>query len=253
MPVVERNGQQFHVQELGRSGPPVVMVHGLLENMATMYFTAAPRLAETHRVLLFDQRGHGRSGPAATGYGVPALAADLAAHVEAFAPGERVSLVGSSLGATVALRYAVDRPDRVDRLVLVDAPLPVVADRELTWLAGADEEELFGILPDEGRDYFDSQRRRRDGLVRHARSLAYETSVVEELEAAPDIEDDELARLDRPVLLLYGERSIYRETTRDRLLRVLPNARAVDLPAGHFIALEAASEMTNEILAFLDA
>jgi pimeloyl-ACP methyl ester carboxylesterase len=250
VPVVERNGLRFHVQELGEEGPPVVFVHGLLENMATWYFTAAPEVARSHRVLLFDQRGHGRSEPAGTGYGVAALAADLAAHVEAFAPGERVSLVGSSLGGTVVLRYAADRPDRVDRLALVDAPLPALAGSELGWLAQAEEADIFALLPTDARRYFTDHGRRRNGIVQHARSFAFETTVVAELEADPDVADDELARIDRPVLLLYGDRSFNRDA-RDRLLRVLPDGRAVDVPAGHFIALEAATEMTSALTEFL--
>ncbi len=250
MPVVERNGLHFHVQELGKEGPPVVLVHGLLENMATWYFTAAPELARTHRVLLFDHRGHGRSEWATSGYGVPALAADLAAHVEAFAPDERVSLVGSSLGGTVVLRYAADRPERIDRLALVDAPLPALAGPELGWLAEAEEADVWALLPTDAHRHFPDGSRRRKAIVRTARSLALETTAVAELEADPDVADDELARIDRPVLLLYGERGGNRDA-RDRLLRVLPDARAVDVAAGHFIALEAAAEMTSALTEFL--
>lgn len=250
MPVVERNGVQFHVQELGHEGPPVVLVHGLLETMATWYFTAAPELARTHRVLLFDQRGHGRSEHTGSGYGVPALAADLAAHVEAFAPDECVSLAGSSLGGTVVLRYAADHIDRVERLAVVDAPLPALAGPELGWLAQADEEDIFALLPAGAQRYFTSFARRRASITRRAQSLALETTIVAELEADPDLTDDELASIDRPVLLLYGERS-HNRNTRDRLLRVLPDARPVDVAAGHFIAREAAKEMTGALTGFL--
>ena len=68
MSVVTARDLAFHVQELG-SGPPVVMLHGLLVgSLASWYFTAAPALASRHRVRMYDLRGHGRSAPARTGY-----------------------------------------------------------------------------------------------------------------------------------------------------------------------------------------
>ena len=81
MSAVVANGLSFHVQELG-AGPPLVMLHGLLiGSLASWYFTAAPTLAQRHRVRLFDLRGHGRSEVARDGYGVGAMAGDLEALV----------------------------------------------------------------------------------------------------------------------------------------------------------------------------
>jgi pimeloyl-ACP methyl ester carboxylesterase len=251
MPIVERNGRRFHVQELGTSGPPVVLVHGLLETLATWYFTAAPELARTHRVLLFDQRGHGRSDPARSGYDLDSLTGDLAAHVDAFADGEPASVVGSSLGGAVALRYALDRPGRVERLVLVEAPLPLVSSPELGWLAEAGEDELLEILPAAHRRGLTPGGRRLDRLTRQARTLTSETTLIDDLLAQPDIPDDELRQLRVPVLLCYGVRSHCRPA-RDRLLRALPDARPVDLPAGHFVALEVSAELTAAVTEFLD-
>ncbi|MGH7285457.1 MAG: alpha/beta fold hydrolase, partial [Polyangiaceae bacterium] len=60
MSLETRNGVALHVQRLGENGSPVVMLHGLfVGSMASWYFTAAPALAEKHRVLLYDLRGNG--------------------------------------------------------------------------------------------------------------------------------------------------------------------------------------------------
>src|SRR5262249_4217583 len=119
MPVVEKRGLSFHVQVVG-SGPPLVMLHGLIiGSMTTWYFSAAPRLARTHRVTLYDLRGHGRSARPPSGYDLATMADDLDALLDGPA-----TLVGHSWGALVALRLALRRPERVNRLVLVEAPLP---------------------------------------------------------------------------------------------------------------------------------
>ena len=83
MPVSTRNGVRLHWQELG-SGPPLVMLHGLLVgSLATWYFTAAPALAARGHVVLYDLRGHGLSERAPSGY-------DVATQIEALRDQRRV-------------------------------------------------------------------------------------------------------------------------------------------------------------------
>src|SRR5262245_51278412 len=133
---VVTGGITFHTQELGTGDrPSAVMLHGLLlGTLAAWYFTAAPALARERRVLLYDLRGHGRSERTPTGYDVATMARDLSALAAAF--DERpIDLVGHSFGALVALRFALDHPARVRRLVLVEAPLPPSRFPEMEELA----------------------------------------------------------------------------------------------------------------------
>lgn len=90
-----RNGVTLHIERLGETGSPVVMLHGLfVGSMASWYFTAAPALAESNRVLLYDLRGHGKSERARSGYDVRTMTADLEAVADAFAHDEKITLVG---------------------------------------------------------------------------------------------------------------------------------------------------------------
>lgn len=103
-------------------------MHGLVfGSIATWYFTAAAKLATRFNVVMYDQRGHGKSDLTASGYDLNTLASDLEGVVDHYRQSSDVSgfaLVGHSYGALVALTYALRFPARVSRLVLIDAPLP---------------------------------------------------------------------------------------------------------------------------------
>lgn len=87
--------------------PPIVLVHGL--GPSTDSWGEVPaRLAERHRVIAYDLRGHGRSGNARSGdYGLDAHARDLTAVLATCVPdGQRAVLVGHSLGGGIILAAA---------------------------------------------------------------------------------------------------------------------------------------------------
>jgi pimeloyl-ACP methyl ester carboxylesterase len=85
-----------------------------------------PALARNFRVIAVDQRGMGRSGTPTTGYDAAQLANDQIALMHAL--GHRsFAVVGHDTGMVVAYALAADHPNRVTRLVVIDAPLPGVA------------------------------------------------------------------------------------------------------------------------------
>jgi pimeloyl-ACP methyl ester carboxylesterase len=109
---VSRDGTRLHVEEHGPEGAPtVVLIHGWTCGIR-FWAPVVHRLAADHRVIAYDQRGHGRSGvPAAEGYSTAALADDLSAVLEeTLAPGERAVLVGHSMGG-MTIMAAAHRPE----------------------------------------------------------------------------------------------------------------------------------------------
>jgi pimeloyl-ACP methyl ester carboxylesterase len=121
-PVTERRldlaGVSTAVLE-GGDGPPVVLLHGQ-GGWAGMWLPVAGELTATHRVIAPDLPGLGASRVP----GGPPDAAGVLAWLDALVQrtgAEPPTLVGASLGASIAARFAIAHPDRVSRLVLVGA------------------------------------------------------------------------------------------------------------------------------------
>ena len=242
MPMMSANGVSLNVQDLGTAGTRVVMLHGLLiGSAASWYFTSAPALAKTHRVRVYDLRGHGMSEVAPSGYGVRSMASDLAA----LAGDEPVDLVGHSWGALTALRFALDQPARVRRLVLVEAPVPPSSVTEMA--AFLDGGDLASALPAQLR----VSGRRGERMIKALSRLVLDTTLVDDLKAERDPDPVELAQLRCPTLLVYGDRSSCAAGGR-KLAEAIPGARNVTLPGGHYLHLDARDALTELIAEFLD-
>jgi pimeloyl-ACP methyl ester carboxylesterase len=105
--------------EQSGQGPAVVLLHGLTATRRYVVMGSRSLQRSGHRVIAYDARGHGRSGPApARAYGYEHLARDLLAVLDA-AGVERAVLAGASMGAHTAVRLALEQPERVAALALI--------------------------------------------------------------------------------------------------------------------------------------
>lgn len=225
------------------------MLHGLLVgNLTTWYFTAAPELAKRHHVMLYDLRGHGRSSATPDGYDVATQARDLAALTADYQP-EPMTLVGHSYGALIALRFALDHPERVGKLCLVEAPLPPSRIGEFTEFLKQTPEEMVESLPDEMRAFVERGSRQAKRLLGQLVRLTCESTLIEDLEAEPDIPDAELARVTCPVSLVYGRASSCFHVG-ERLARVMPTAHLTVLDGGHYVHLDQPGELADHLARF---
>ena len=101
-------------------GPTVVLIHGLAASMYSWRHTILPVAQSGFRVIAFDNRGFGFSDKPARGYDNKAYVDLLFGLLDSLHVSEAV-LVGHSMGGAIAAEAALDRPDRVRGLVLIDA------------------------------------------------------------------------------------------------------------------------------------
>ena len=108
-----------------RDGGLVVCVHGLSANLRAFDLIGEALAGEGHQVLALDLRGRGASEVTPPGtYGLDAHARDVLAAADELGA-ERFAVVGWSMGAMVALHVAGLAPERLDRVVLLDAAGPM--------------------------------------------------------------------------------------------------------------------------------
>ena len=206
-------------------GPTLLLVHGFGDSAGTWSQVVGP-LARRHQVVVYDQPGHGRSGPAEPPLGF----ADLRLGIEAVAEttdGPLV-LVGNSLGGLVSLRFALDHPNRVQRVVLLnsgglsaeklDASLliPTTRDdvhRKNQALWGDRARSLPGFLS--------------DALMEHSADPRLQSLWIDLRTPPMHHVDEELGTLDVPVDVLWGtpDGILPFEGYGDRFERLLPDAR----------------------------
>ncbi len=106
----------------GGSGPAALLIHGYGDT-GDMWGPLAAELARTHTVIVPDLRGMGRSSIPAAGYDKKTQAADMRAVMTALGH-DRSAVVAHDIGNMVAYAYAAQYADKVDRLVMMDAPIP---------------------------------------------------------------------------------------------------------------------------------
>jgi pimeloyl-ACP methyl ester carboxylesterase len=117
-------GADIFVRSAG-TGPAVVLIHGYAET-SDSWAPLAAELVKTYTVIVPDLRGIGRSSRPAGGYDKKTQAADIRAVVTTLGF-DRTFVVSHDIGIMVAYAYAALYPDKVERLVVMDAPLPGIA------------------------------------------------------------------------------------------------------------------------------
>jgi haloacetate dehalogenase len=128
-----RTGDGTIFTRSGGSGRPVLLLHGFPQTHL-MWRSVAPLLARSFRVICADLRGYGRSGCPASApdhapYSKRAMAQDMVEVMEQMGF-RQFSVVGHDRGGRVAYRLALDHPDRIERLAVLDIlPTAVVWER----------------------------------------------------------------------------------------------------------------------------
>jgi pimeloyl-ACP methyl ester carboxylesterase len=120
---IDANGLRMHAV-IGGQGPPLLLVHGWPQTWYA-WRLLMPTLARDFQVIAVDQRGIGLTDNPPGGYDTATLAGDLAALMDALGH-QQFAVYGTDVGMPIAYALAADHRDRVERLVVSEAPLPGV-------------------------------------------------------------------------------------------------------------------------------
>jgi haloacetate dehalogenase len=280
---VEAEGANINAVR-GGEGPPVLLLHGYPQTLA-MWHLIAPRLAESFTVVAADLRGYGESsrpegGEDHAGYSKRAMALDQVEVMRKLGF-DSFTIAGHDRGARVAHRMALDYPERVTKLAVLDiVPTRHVfetVDKELAtayyhWffliqpydlperLIEADPNYFLGkklggwgsgIEVFDAEAYAEYERCFHDPETIHASCEDYRAA------ATIDLTHDETDRgrkVGCPLLALWGEKGVV-----ERLYDVLEVWReyATDvqgraLPCGHYLSEERPGETAEELVSFLE-
>lgn len=281
---VTRDGVRLNVRRAGQ-GTPLLLLHGHPQSHA-MWHRVAPQLADQFQVVLMDLRGYGDSGRPPAGeqsanYAKREMALDALAVMRQLGHA-RFQVLAHDRGARVAHRLALDHPQAVERMLLLDIaptlamyrntteafaraywhwffliqppPLPealIAADprRYVRSVMGARHAGLAAFAPESLAEY-----ERCAALPGTAESICADYRASAGIDLQHDQADQEAGRrLTQPLRVLWGEHGAV-----GRCFDVpsLWRAAATDfsgrsLPCGHYIAEEAPALLLEEALSFL--
>lgn len=123
---VDINGIKLEVHERG-SGEPVVFIHSLRDEWYGVL--AEPALADQYRLIYYHRRGHGESDSTGLPLDVSQQTEDCRAVMQHFDI-DRAHVTGLSAGGGIALQFALDHPDSVHSLALLEPTIPGVLDAD---------------------------------------------------------------------------------------------------------------------------
>ena len=261
----------MHVERFGHGGTAVILIHGF-GTSSFLWRNVAPAITDAgHTAYAIDLFGHGESDrPIDADFGIAAQAEYLDAAMTALRVARGI-VVGVDIGGNVALRLAATRPERVEKLVLINTPaFDELPARDITQMQRSTAKFAFrttrgvlgaaplieGVLKGSVADpetrmpvkliaRYLAPFAGRDG-VNHLLTLASSIH-------ADDMDDIELQTIHVPALIVWGDEDQWVDGKMpDRLVNALPDGRLVRLPGiGRLVPEENPEQMTSLLLDFM--
>lgn len=262
----------MHVERYGHGGAPILLVHGF-GTCSFLWRDIGPVLATANRTAFaVDLFGYGESDrPFDSQYGIAAQSDYLDRALTALRL-SRATVVGIDLGGAVAMHLAYNRPERVERLVLVnptafdDVPADDIKtmQRNTARFALRISRGILGAAP-LMRELLERSVANQDNmpdplLARYLAPYVGQEGLNHLLALARSVDDEDMAevdltQLDCPTLIVWGDQDPFvSPKLGDRLADTIPGSRLVRLPGtGRLVPEEAPDTLTNMILEFVGA
>mgnify|MGYP001826708046 CR=1 FL=1 len=262
MPHIERRRQRIFYEEVG-SGPTIVLGHSLLCS-GEMWAHQVPALAETYRVVNIDYRGHGQSGTVERDFTLSDLVNDTVAILDELEIDTAI-WAGLSTGGMVALRAAIDVPERVRAILVADASAEAEPPYlKLKYRALGLGARLVGLRPFVpavapimfGETTLRENRQIIDDWVPNFLSIDL-PSVLRGLEAVVTRDSllADLGKIAKPTLVMVGNEDVAQPVPRSQKIAEGISGSSLEIipRAGHLSALEQPGRFTEVMLDFFDS
>ena len=246
-----------YVERGGADGTPVILLHGYTDSLRS-YERVLPYLPSSLRVFAVTQRGHGESGKPEGSYASDVFARDIVGFMDAFGLARAV-IVGHSMGSVVAMRVAVEYPQRVQALILEGAFMPRPANSEVSTFLDEVVTLKDPIDPGFVRDF------QKSTLAQPVPPEFFEMIVGEALKVPAHVWraalqpyrhtdfSAELTKIRVPTLVVWGDRDGFTgRSEQDDLIGAINGSRLeVYLGAGHSPHWEEPQRFAGQIASFV--
>ena len=252
-------GQKIRYLEAG-SGPTVILLHGLGGSSQAWQFNIAP-LAEKFHVFVPDQIGFGKSDKPLVNYRIRTYVDFLDQFCKQLKI-DRATLVGGSMGGWVAAMFTAAFPDRVDKLVLVDAggyAPPKDFDTRVFYALNPTTREGMKVLV--GKVFYNKMFH-TDAAIDAAIAARLAAgdgftikSIAESIIRGEDFLDDTVKTIKRPTLIIWGrEDGLVPLTDGERFNKDIAGSKLIAFDqCGHVPNVEKPAEFNAAVIKFLTA
>jgi pimeloyl-ACP methyl ester carboxylesterase len=262
---LELDGLRVHYRDRGQ-GPPIVLLHGANASLFT-WEGWARELARDHRVIALDLPGHGLTGPDPRQRYSYAQMAELVDEFAARLGLSRFTVAGNSMGGGVAWHLALAHPERIERLILVDAagypreePRPFALRMQSSPLGGRLARWVTPrfLVAASVRQVYGDPTRVDDALIDQYQDLILREGNREVTRRRFALPDDGASRripeLRVPTLILWGGRDAWiAPHYGERFAREIPGAQLAMFPSlGHVPQEEDPAATAARVRQFLD-
>ncbi|MEX2512106.1 MAG: alpha/beta fold hydrolase [Cyclobacteriaceae bacterium] len=250
---------KLNFKKMGQ-GSPLIILHGLFGS-SDNWMSVAKDLEKDYSIYLIDLRNHGDSGHSDE-WNYQVMAEDLQEFM-ADQKLESAFILGHSMGGKTAMFFAVDFPEKVDKLIVVDIaprPYPVHHQKILEGLNAIDlenvksrkdaEDQLLPFIPEKGiRQFLLKNLTRKEGKFAWKINLPVISRKIENVGEA--MKKDKT--FEKPVLFMGGAHSKYiQDKDKEDIDRIFPNSHLVYIKdAGHWLHAEQPDAVVQTIKAFL--
>lgn len=261
----------MHVERFGHGGTAVILIHGF-GTSTFLWRNIAPAISDAgHTAYAIDLFGHGESDrPFDADFGIASQAEYLDAAMTALRVARGI-IVGIDIGGDVALRLAATRPERVEKLVLINTPaFDEIPGRDITQMQRSTAKFAFrttrgilgaaplieGVL--KGSVSNPETQMPVKLIARYLAPFVGKDGVNHLLTLASSISEDDMEEVDLktihvPALIVWGEADQWLDPKLpDRLVNALPDGRLVRLPGvGRLVPEENPEQMSELLLDFM--